>query len=522
MKSFSATELSQHSTEESAFIAIEGRVFDLTSFLDGHPGGKRVLLPLLGRDATDAFKLYHSILPTLSKYKHLIIGVLEGSSQSESDENLSSLSEPFGNLVAFTEPAWYSGQPTPYYNDSHRRLRVWIRKLVDEHIVPFVHDWEAAGEVPRDLYETFGKEGVLSCMIGVSPWPSWVPHKPPCNIASEEWNTFHEVVLGDELARCASVGAAATLTLGPQIALPCIINYGTDAMKSKIIPSVLCGEKTICLCITEPSTGSDVANIQSSAVLSKDGSHYIVNGEKKWITNGVWADYFIVAVRTGKDGMNGISLILLERGMDGLRTRKITCQGNTGSGTAFVIMENVKVPKENIIGKENKGFMCIMKNFNHERFGLIIGAIRSARICYEDAILHANRRKTFGQTLFEHGVIRNKLANMAWRIEAAQAWMESLTFQMTQMSPEEATFKLGGATALLKAQCSQTLEYCAREASQILGGLSYTKGAGVGGRIERIYRDVRGVAIPGGSEEIMLDLGIRQSVKVSQVMGAKF
>ncbi|KAI9330291.1 putative acyl-CoA dehydrogenase [Obelidium mucronatum] len=521
MKTITAAELASHCTEESAFIAVDGQVYDVTSFLDGHPGGKRVLLPFLGKDASDAFKLYHSPVSVLHKYKQLVVGPLEGFPASHHG-NENNIQDPFGNLVAFTEPAWYSGYPSPYYNDSHRKLRVWIRQIVDMHIMPFVHEWELAGEVPRSLYQTFGKEGVLSCMIGVSPWPAWAPHKPPCGIPPEKWDIFHEVIVGDELARCGSVGTAAALNLGPGIALPCIINFGTDAMKEKIVGPVLRGEKSICLCITEPSAGSDVANIQSNAVLSSDKKHFIVNGEKKWITNGIWADYFIVAVRTGKEGMNGISLVLLERNMPGLHTRKIVCQGNTGSGTAFVTLENVKVPVSNLIGKENKGFMCIMKNFNHERFGLIIGAIRSARVCYEDAIMHANRRKTFGSTLFEHGVIRNKLANMAWRIEAAQSWMESLTYQMTQMSPEEATLKLGGATALLKAQCTQTLEFCAREASQILGGLSYTKGGGIGGRIERVYRDVRGFAIPGGSEEIMLDLGIRQSVKVSQAMGAKF
>ncbi|KAJ3073995.1 hypothetical protein HDU98_000156 [Podochytrium sp. JEL0797] len=516
MRSFTAAELAAHSTEANGFVAIEGKVYDVSEFLDAHPGGRRVILPFLGKDASSIFKLYHSAVAVLPRYNHLVVGTLEG----HSSEPHPTTSNTFGNLVAFAEPAWYSGQPSPYFKDSHRRVARWMRNLVETHIMPFVQEWEVAGEVPISLYQTFGREGVLSCMTGVSPWPSWAPHAPPCGILPEEWDTFHEVVIGDELARCASVGAGAVLSLGPSIALPCIVNYGTDAMKERIVGSVLRGEKTICLAITEPSAGSDVANIQTTATLSPDGTHFVVSGEKKWITNGVWADFFVVAVRTGKSGMNGISLLLLERGMPGLRTRKIVCQGNTGSGTAFVIMDGVQVPRENVIGEENKGFLSIMKNFNHERFGIIVGAIRSARVCYEDAMLHANRRKTFGKTLFEHGVIRAKLANMARQIEAAQSWMESLAFQTMQMSPEEATLKLGGPIALLKAQCTQTVEFCAREASQILGGLSYTKG-GVGGRIERIYRDVRGYAIPGGSEEIMLDLGIRQSIKISQMLGAK-
>ncbi|KAI8620412.1 acyl-CoA dehydrogenase/oxidase [Chytriomyces sp. MP71] len=518
MRTFSPADLASHNAEQNGYIVINGKVYDLTEFIDAHPGGKRILLPVLGKDASEVFKLYHSVPTVLHKYRHLVIGVLEGHELDSSEPDTTG--DTFGNPVAFSEPGWYQGQHSPYYNESHRRFRVWIRALVEEHMTPFVHQWELDGEVPLSLYRTFGKEGVLSCMVGCSPWPTWVPHAPPCGIKPEAWDAFHELILGDEVARCGAVGAGAVLSLGPSIALPCIVNYGTQAQKDAIIAPVLRGEKTICLAITEPYAGSDVANITTSATLSEDGSHFILSGEKKWITNGVWADYFVVAARTGTAGMTGISLLLVERGIKGLNTRPIKCQGNTGSGTAFVIFDKVKVPRENVIGKENKGFIAIMKNFNHERFGIIVGAIRSARVCFEDAMAHAHRRKTFGKPLFEHGVIRNKLAHMARQIEASQAWMEHLTYQTTKLEPEEAMLKLGGPIALLKAQATQTLEYCAREASQILGGLSYTRG-GVGERVERIYRDVRGFAIPGGSEEIMLDLGIRQSVKVSQVMGAK-
>ncbi|KAJ3196815.1 hypothetical protein HDU67_003923, partial [Dinochytrium kinnereticum] len=283
----------------------------------------------------------------------------------------------------------------------------------------------------------------------------------------------------------------------------------------KIIKPVLAGDKTIALAITEPYAGSDVANITATAVLTPDGKHYVVNGEKKWIvsldlgisTNGVWADYFVVAVRTGKKGMGGISLLLAERGMEGFATRPIKCQGNVGSGTAYLTFDNVKIPKENLIGQENKGFKCIMQNFNHERMGIVTSSLRFARVCYEEAMRH-------------DGVIRNKLAHMARMIEATHAWMEFLTFQLQGMSHDEAALKLGGPIALLKAQATQTIEYCAREASQILGGIAYTR-TGKGAIVERIYRDVRGFAIPGGSEEIMLDLGIRQALKVSEFMGAK-
>lgn len=271
--------------------------------------------------------------------------------------------------------------------------------------------------------------------------------------------------------------------------------------------------------LTRLDAGSDVANLNCEAKLSADGKHYIVNGEKKWITNGIWADYFTTAVRTGKDGMNGVSVLLIERG-PGVSTRKMNCQGVWSSGTTYITFEDVKVPVENLIGKENAGFRVIMTNFNHERIGIIIQSIRFARVCYEESMKFAHKRKTFGKRLIDHPVIRLKLAHMARQIESSYAWLENLMYQCQQMGEHEAMLKLGGAIAGLKAQATTTFEFCAREASQIFGGLSYTRG-GQGGKVERLYRDVRAYAIPGGSEEIMLDLSIRQALKVHEFLGAK-
>jgi len=154
----------------------------------------------------------------------------------------------------------------------------------------------------------------------------------------------------------------------------------------------------------------------------------------------------------------------------------------------------------------------IMYNFNHERWGTIVQATRFARVCLEEALKYSFKRKTFGKRLIDHPVIRLKLAHMTRQIEATYAWLENVTYQMKLMPHLEAQKKLGGPLALLKAQATQTFEYCAREAAQIFGGLAYTRG-GQGEKVERLYREVRAYAIPAGSEEIMLDLGIRQAMK---------
>mmetsp|Transcript_32816 Transcript_32816/g.55723 ORF Transcript_32816/g.55723 Transcript_32816/m.55723 type:complete len:207 (+) Transcript_32816:641-1261(+) len=198
--------------------------------------------------------------------------------------------------------------------------------------------------------------------------------------------------------------------------------------------------------------------------------------------------------------------------MEGVSTRHMKCMGVWASGTTYINFEDVKVPVENLIGKENKGWNYVMYNFNHERWGLIVQTLRFARVCYEEAFKYASKRKTFGKPLIKHQSIRMKLAEMIRKIESAQCWLESITYQLTTMKKKESNMKLGGAIALLKTHASKTFEFCAREAAQIFGGAAYTRG-GVGAKVEALYRDVRAYAIPGGSEEIMMDFGSREAVK---------
>merc|ERR1719191_2290281 len=192
------------------------------------------------------------------------------------------------------------------------------------------------------------------------------------------------------------------------------------------------------------------------------------------------------------------------------------CMGVWTSGTTLITMSNVKVPKENLIGKLNEGFKQIMFNFNHERWMLAVQAVRMARTCLEESLRHARLRKTFGKFLIEHQVIQHKIGEMGRMVEATQAWLENITFQMNTMSKDEQNLRLGGHIALLKLQASKAAEYCAREALQVFGGAGYTRN-GQGEKVERIYREVRAYAIPGGSEEIMFNLASSQMKFVSKV-----
>ncbi|KAL9107823.1 MAG: hypothetical protein Q9227_007338 [Pyrenula ochraceoflavens] len=549
-KTFSQGDVASHNKPGDLYIIVDEDVYDLTKFQDEHPGGKKILQRAAGKDASKQFWKYHND-SILKKYKgQLQVGSLDTkkavekpkaptpATSAEKKEKVIPKSDlgtvvpdagpsagqelealdPYGSLIPFADPAWYHGYYSPYFKQSHAALRDEVRSWVESELDPYVTEWDEAKEVPASIYKQMGERGYLAGLLGMK-YPTKYTDYRVKSVPPEQWDFFHELIVTDEIARTGSGGLVWNLIGGYGIGCPPLAKYGKKPLVDRILPQILAGEKRICLAITEPDAGSDVANLTCEAKLSDDGKHYIVNGEKKWITNGVWCDYFTTAVRTGKEGMNGVSVLLIERG-EGVSTRRMDCQGVWSSGTTYITFEDAKVPVENLIGKENQGFRVVMTNFNHERIGIIIQCLRFSRVCFEESVKYANKRRTFGKKLIEHPVIRLKLAHMARQIEASYNWLENIIFQAQNMDETLAMLKLGGAIAGLKAQSTTTFEFCAREASQIFGGLSYSRG-GQGGKIERLYRDVRAYAIPGGSEEIMLDLSIRQSMRVHKVLGMK-
>jgi alkylation response protein AidB-like acyl-CoA dehydrogenase/predicted heme/steroid binding protein len=540
-KTFTQGDVASHNKSDSLWIVVDGDVYDLTKFQDDHPGGKKILQRVAGKDASKQFWKYHNE-GVLKKYqKQLQIGSLdtkpkpaappapapaptpapkkEAPKAAAAPEQEAEALEPFGEQIPFSDPSWYQGHHSPYFNETHAALRAEIREWIDTEIEPNVTEWDEKKEVPAEVYKEMGRRGYLAGLLGTHYQKDYVQNTIK-SVPHDKWDLFHEMLLTDELSRTGSGGFVWNVIGGFGIGCPPLVKFGKKPLLDRILPGILNGDKRICLAITEPDAGSDVANLTCEAKLSEDGKHYIVNGAKKWITNGIWCDYFTTAVRTGGPGMNGVSLLLIERDFGGVSTRRMDCQGVWSSGTTYITFEDVKVPVENLIGKENQGFRVIMTNFNHERIGIIIQCLRFSRVCYEESVKYGNKRRTFGKKLVDHPVIRLKLAHMARQIEASYNWLENIIYQCEKMGETEAMLRLGGPIASLKAQATVTFEFCAREASQIFGGLSYSRG-GQGGKVERLYRDVRAYAIPGGSEEIMLDLSIRQSMKVAQMLGMK-
>jgi len=223
-----------------------------------------------------------------------------------------------------------------------------------------------------------------------------------------------------------------------------------------------------------------------------------------------------MAVRTGRPGAAGLSLLLVPlKGYRGVMMRRLKVGGQITGGTTYIEMDDVNVPVENLIGKEGMGMRYIMTNFNHERLAIAIGATRAARVALGAAFGYVMKREAFGKTLIEQPVVRHRLAKAGALLESQWAWVEQFVYQMTKLSKAEADVELGGLTALCKAQAGIVLNECAQCAVLLFGGNGYTR-TGQGEIAERVYREVNGVRIPGGSEDVMLDLAVRQLLKIYQ------
>jgi acyl-CoA dehydrogenase len=338
-------------------------------------------------------------------------------------------------------------------------------------------------------------------------------HELPGGLKVEDFDYLHTAIYIDELARVGSGGPTGAVTVGVAFGLPPIIKFGNQQLKDRFVKPIVTGEKRICIAITEPGAGSDVANIETTAVKSECGKYYIVNGNKKWITNGVWSDYASMAVRTGGPGPGGLSMLVVPlKGHPGVSLTRIRVGGGSSSGTTYIELDDVKVPVENLIGQEGMGMKYVMQNFNHERLTICISVNRQARVALAAAFEYCLKREAFGKALMEQPVVRHRLAKAGAVLESHWAWVEAFVYNMTQLDEETGNRELGGLTALCKAQAGLVITECATTAVLLFGGNGYTK-TGQGAQVERIYREIPGARIPGGSEDVMLDLAIRQLVK---------
>ncbi|KAI3577739.1 acyl-CoA dehydrogenase/oxidase [Fusarium oxysporum f. sp. albedinis] len=409
--------------------------------------------------------------------------------------------------VPFSEPPWLNGLPSPYYNESHRKWQKACRDFISEHLAPHALQWETEGSVPDHVFETFSKHHML---IPNLPAPLPIAMLKSLGITElagglkiEDFDYMHFSIYITEMRRMGIGGPASSLSTGMAYGMPPIITYGSAELQKRLLPDLIKGKKRICIAITEPDAGSDVANITTTAERSPCGKFYIVNGEKKWITNGIWSHYATMAVRTGGPGASGVTM------------RRMKTSGGTTSGTTFIDLEDVKVPIENLIGQEGQGMKMITRNFNHERLAISIGVVSSARAALSAAFAYVLKREAFGKPLMDQPVVRNRLARAGAELESISAWTEQLVYQLSNLEDPYMRQSLGGLVALAKAKAGLVVDECARCAVLLFGGNGYTR-TGQGELVEKIYREVPAARIPGGTEDVMFDLAIRQLVKAYQ------
>ncbi|MFF3101584.1 acyl-CoA dehydrogenase family protein [Viridibacillus arvi] len=369
------------------------------------------------------------------------------------------------------------------FNEEHNMFRNTIRKFVEKEVVPFVDEWEVAGEVPRSMFERLGQLGYLGT-------------KFPVEYGGAGSDLIMDAIFNEELTKCGSGGIGASIVAHIGIALTPIWRFGNHDQKIKYLKPGIEGKKIAALGITEPNAGSDVSSITTRAV--DKGDHYLLNGTKTFITNGVNADYIIVAAKTADGpGHRNMSLLIVETDWAGFSVgKKLDKLGWHGSDTGELYFENVKVPKENVVGTVNEGFKYVMINFQWERLTLALTSIALAEKALEETIQYSKERIQFGGPLSQFQVLRHKMVDMAVEIEKARHITYRAIYQYERGNDvtTEATMAKAYSAEMVSRVCDQAL--------QIHGGNGYMMEYPV----QRYWRDARIQSIGGGTTQIMNEI----------------
>ncbi len=373
------------------------------------------------------------------------------------------------------------------FTEEHDAFRRTVRQVIAKEVKPFVTAWEEAEEFPLALYRSFAAHGFFGLKY-----------------AEEYGGTnagfLYEAVLHEELAKCGSGGVAAGLGAQFTIGTGPIHLFGTHAQKVRYLAPAIRGEKIGAFAVTEPGAGSDVAGMITNA--RRDGDGWVLNGAKTYITNGVRADYVIVAAKTRPDaGHKGLSMFLVDKGTPGFTVaKKLKKLGWRASDTAELVFEDVRLGADQLLGEEGQGFYQIMGNFQWERLSLALGAVGTAELILEDVTRYVKERRAFGQEISRFQVVRHRLAEMATELEAAR----QLTYHALRLHAA-GEYALG-QTAMAKKLATEMCCKLADQALQLHGGAGYMMEFD----IQRHWRDARLGPIGGGTSEIMNEIIARQ------------
>jgi alkylation response protein AidB-like acyl-CoA dehydrogenase len=367
-----------------------------------------------------------------------------------------------------------------HYNADHEAFADAFRAFADKAIVPNYMDWERAGITPREVFTEAGKSGFLGMQV-------------PEEYGGGGVDDFRfNQILDEQVALAGITGSGLGITLHNDTCLPYFLSYCNDEQKQRWLPGIVSGELITAVAMTEPGAGSDLSGIRTSA--KRGGDTYVVNGSKTFITNGINADLVITAVRTGEDRHNGMSLLILERGMDGFeRGRNLDKLGLHSQDTAELSFTDVRVPAANLLGTEGEGFAQLVKKLPQERTSIAVSAVAESRAAFDNTLRYVQDRKAFGTTIGSFQNTKFVLAEIATEIDVAQAFIDRCVDRLNDGELDAAD------AAKAKWWCTELQGRIIDRCLQLHGGYGYMTEYAV----SRAYADARVTRIYGGSTEIM-------------------
>jgi acyl-CoA dehydrogenase len=370
--------------------------------------------------------------------------------------------------------------PTIYDTPEQTLLRDKVARFLAREVEPHAAAWEDQGMVPREVLSRMGKAGLLGLMYSGEH-------------GGGEADAMTNLVFAESLSQSTFAGFIITVLVHTDMASPHLHHAGNSAQKARYMPGIISGDCITAVGISEPGAGSDVAGIRTTA--RRDGDAWVINGTKMFITNGVHANVYFVAAKTGP-GKRDMSMFIVEKGTPGFTVgRALKKTGWLSSDTAELVFDNVRIPAENLLGEENKGFYSVMKNFQTERIALGAMAVGHCQQALQLTLNHVRQRQAFGATLWDQQTIRQRLSMLDAKTRAARQFMYHCAWSVTQ------GHDIVQEVSMLKALTGELVNEVVQTCQQFHGGMGFIRETAV----ERLWRDARVLAIGGGATEVMLE-----------------
>ena len=369
-----------------------------------------------------------------------------------------------------------------YFTESHELFRESLKTFLNKEVAPHIDEWEEKGQIPKQVWKKMGALGFLGLSY-------------PAEYGGANLDFFYDVIFVEETSKMFSGGFAITQAVVQYMSGPYILKHGSDKLKQKYLPGIISGELVSCIGITEPGAGSDVANIQTTAIL--DGDHYMVNGSKTFITNAVYGDFIVTVVKTDlKKGVGGVSLLVIDRNAEGVSATKLKKLGWHASDTAELVFDQVKVPKENLIGEEGQGFYYLMGGLQLERLAGAVMGYAGCEKAMEYTLQYMAEREAFGRPINKFQVLRHRVAQLATEIEACKQFV--LYCSKLNNDKKYAVKECSMAKLLASELSDKVMTQCL----QFFGGYGFMEDF----KIARMFRDSRIGTIGAGTSEIMREI----------------